>query len=180
MSEKEKKITIYYANYNFYRKYHHNIGNILVHILCIPAIVWSIFGFANKTGQYIGLDQTSYYKFIPSTSIYLSYMLYYYIIAPRKIFWQTFYFYFMILINSNSYYNSSNSITKYLIVQILGWVFQIASHKYLEGNSPALLKGAVQSFITAPIFIVDELVQNLPGTNFALITMIYSLYKLLY
>ena len=107
-------------------------------------------------------------------------MCYYYIIAPRKIFWQTVCFYFILLVNSNSYYNSSNSITKYLIVQILGWVFQIASHKYFEGNSPALLEGAVQSFVTAPIFIVDEINQNLPEINFGLITLIYSIYKLLY
>ena len=105
-------------------------------------------------------------------------MLYYYIIAPNKVYWQTFYFYLIILLNSNSYYDSSNGITKFIAVQLLGWVAQIASHKYLEGNSPALLTGAVQSFITAPIFVVDEIVQNFKTIDLGPVATAYMMYNM--
>ena len=176
----DDKITVYQKNFNFYRKYHNNIGNIIVHILCIPLLVWSIFGLSNGLGAYLGLSQIGYYKYLPSISIYASYMLYYYVIAPKKVFWQTFYLYLIILINSNSYYSGLSTVFKYFIVQILGWVFQIASHKYLEKNSPALLSGIVQSFLTAPIFIVHELVENLSGFSLNYTALFYGLYKIVF
>ena len=180
-SEKTKNsLTTYNQNFIFYKKYHSNIANILVHIFCIPSLVWSIFGIANTLGSYAGLDQQSYLKYIPSNVIYSAYMIYYYIIAPKKVFWQTFYLYLIILINLNSHYNTSTGISTYLIVHILGWVFQIASHKYLEGNSPALLDGIVQSFLTAPIFIVHEVVENIQGFSLKYTLLLYSLYKLFF
>ena len=175
-----KQLTQYEKNFEFYRKYHNNILNILVHIVCIPALVWSIFGLSNNVGLYLGLTQTGLYKFIPSISIYSSYMAYYYIISPKKVFWQTFFLYLILLINANSTYNSSPSLAKYAIVQILGWVFQIASHKYFERNSPALLNGISQSFLTAPIFIVHELVENIEGFGLKYVTLLYVLYKLVF
>ena len=178
MTEQDKQITTYQKNYIFYKNYHSNIANIVVHMVCIPGIVWSLFGLVNKIGQLSGLDQDSYYKFIPSISIYLCYMLYYYIIAPSKVYCQTFYFYLIILINSNSYYSSSNSMSKFIVVQLLGWVAQIASHKYLEGNSPALLTGAAQSFITAPIFVVDEIIQNFKTIDLGPVGLAYTMYNL--
>ena len=76
--------------------------------------------------------------------------------------------------------STSTGISTYLIVHILGWVFQIASHKYLEGNSPALLDGIVQSFLTAPIFIVHEVVENIQGFSLKYTLLLYSLYKLFF
>jgi uncharacterized membrane protein YGL010W len=146
----------------------------MVHSVCIPSIVWSLFGLVNKLGQKLGLDQKSYYKFTPSISIYLCYMIYYLIISPSDVYFQTFYFYLIILINVNM---SNRSTNKFISVQLLGWVLQIASHKYLEGNSPALLSGAMQSFVTAPIFVVDEIVHNFEIINFKYIAFIYIFWK---
>tara|TARA_B100001094_G_scaffold49270_1_gene44699 strand:- start:990 stop:1475 length:486 start_codon:yes stop_codon:yes gene_type:complete len=158
---KEKKIiTIYQRYFQFYKQYHKNDGNVFVHTICIPVLVWSLFGLMNNLGYFVGLQQSSNYKFIPSILIYVSYMIYYYIIAPRKLFWKTVLFYLFVLTNSNSNYKKKSPFY-YLMIHILSWVFQILSHKFLEGNRPALLNGVVQSFLTAPIFVVYELDQIL-------------------
>ena len=170
-----KKLDVYNKNYEFYKKYHNNLGNILVHIICIPYIVWSVFGLSNQLGYFLGLNKNSNIKYLPSISIYSSYMYYYYKIAPKKVFEQTFYFYLILLMKLNYYYDYKS--LKYLVIQILSWIAQIASHKYIEGNSPALLKGLKQSFLTAPIFVVDEIKQQ-NMFNFKKIFLIYSFYKL--
>lgn len=176
----EKEITVYSENFKFYKKYHNNILNVLVHILCIPVLVWSTFGITNTLGRYAGLDQESYMRFLPSTLLYSMYMIYYKIIAPKKVFWQTFYLYLILLININTNYSKTYSGFVYYITHILGWILQIGSHKIFEGNSPALLQGIVQSFITAPIFIVHELVDNIEGFGLRYVALMYSLYKLIF
>ena len=167
----------YKTNFLFYKKYHKNKYNILVHIFCIPSIVWSTFCIVNCIGYMNGLDQESNLKYTPSILVYGSYMGYYYTIASSELFWQTFHFYLMILISANINYSyNSSKIMYYLIIQILSWKLQILSHRYFEGNSPALLSGISQSLLTAPIFIVDEIFQYTPWIKFDLVGMIYRLY----
>ena len=176
----QEQLSTYNTSYNFYKKYHSNLGNIFVHIICIPILVWSIFGISNKLGELLSLNQNLVTRSLPSLLIYLSYMTYYYIIAPNNIFYQTALFYLIILVHLNSFYRNKYSLLFYTLVHIGGWVIQILSHKYLEGNSPALLSGIVQSFLTAPIFIVQELVDNINFFNLTYPAITYLSYKLLF
>ena len=57
------------------------------------------------------------------------------------------------------YYYVNNAWIYSIIIQISSWIIQILSHKYIEGNSPALIEGFVQSFLTAPLFIVVEIME---------------------
>lgn len=172
-----EKSNNYQQKLMFYKNYHKNYINVLVHTLCIPSIVWSIFGLANIFGKHIGIPQLLYYKFMPSILIYTIYMIYYYIIAPRKIFWSTLYFYYAILIESNRSYSININYNIYIYVHILGWIIQIMSHKVFEGNSPALFDGIIQSLTTAPIFIVQELKQIIPYIDIGVVSILYLLYR---
>ena len=176
----QQHLLAYEKSYNFYKKYHSNLGNIFVHIACIPILVWSIFGISNKLGEFLNLNQNSIIRSLPSILIYIMYMIYYYIIAPNNIFYQTSLFYLIILVNLNSFYRNKYGLLFYILIHIGGWILQILSHKYLEGNSPALLNGIVQSFLTAPIFIVQELVDNINFFNLTYPTIVYLSYKLLF
>ena len=176
----QEQLSIYNNSYNFYKKYHSNLGNIFVHIICIPVLVWSIFGISNKLGELLGIDQNSIISSLPSVLIYLLYMIYYYLIAPSNIFYQTVLFYLIILVNLNSFYRNKYALLFYTLIHIGGWILQILSHKYLEGNSPALLDGIVQSFLTAPIFIVQELVENISFFDLTYPAIIYFSYKLIF
>ena len=42
------KLTQLEKDFNFYAYYHSNIYNKLVHIVCIPAITWSLFVILNN------------------------------------------------------------------------------------------------------------------------------------
>ena len=139
------QLIIYKQYFDNYKKYHKNNYNVLVHILCIPSIVWSTFGIVNK------LDTK--YK-TPSITLYLLYMLYYYYFAPTKIFWKTFFFYLYILVHSNYH---STTLRKYIFIQSTGWFLQIISHKVFEKNKPAFYNDLFGSFVTAPIFVVQEI-----------------------
>ena len=148
------QITIYNKHFNNYKKHHKNNYNVLVHLLCIPSIVWSTFGIVNK------LDTK--YK-TPSITLYLLYMLYYYYFAPTKIFWKTFFFYLYILVHSNYH---SYHLKKYIFIKSTGWFLQILSHMYIEKNKPAFYNDLFGSFITAPIFVVQEISDFIKETYF--------------
>ena len=148
---------VYKNNYIFYKKYHKSKYNILVHRICIPIIVWSLFGIVNAIGEHI--HQNSIYNLYPSIIIYSFYILFYYLISAKRLFKYTLCCYTIILLLSIANYKYSN-LSIYITVQILGWIAQIISHKYIEGNAPALSKGIIRSILVAPIFIVDELIDH--------------------
>ena len=75
---------------------------------------------------------------------------------------------FCFLIYSNAYLFSNkiqNSWKWGLLIQILSWVLQLLSHKYIEKNTPAFKDGMVQSFLTAPLFVVVETLEYFTSTQ---------------
>jgi len=90
-------------------------------------------------------------------------MLYYYYFAPTKIFWKTFFFYLYILVHSNYH---SYHLKKYIFIKSTGWFLQILSHMYIEKNKPAFYNDLFGSFITAPIFVVQEISDFIKETYF--------------
>jgi uncharacterized membrane protein YGL010W len=153
---------LYKKYYTFYEQFHQHKYNKLVHIICIPGIVWSIFGLVNHAASHIGYSPNSILT-MPANLIYIAYMLYYYKLgAPIDILRKTMLFYAIILYHSSAFYKSAhiNQRSSFYIfagIQVLSWVFQILSHKVIEKNSPALLSGIKQSVLTAPIFVIEEL-----------------------
>ena len=61
------------SNYEFYKNYHGNIINQWIHILCIPAIVWSTI---------VLLSDYNFHKYNVSTVLLLFYSGYYTILNP--------------------------------------------------------------------------------------------------
>lgn len=144
------KKNVRFDNFTFYKYYHQDRNNVLVHIVCIPAVIWSMFGIINNV-----MTQTnSFKKYILSFLIYIINMLYYYMITSPKLFLKTFVFYLIVLLLS---IKIKGSITFYSIIHIICWIAQFLSYKYLEKKSPALFNGLIRSFTTAPIFIVYEI-----------------------
>ena len=42
------------------------------------------------------------------------------------------------------------------LLHILAWVLQILGHALFENNRPAFMDNLVQSFLMAPIFVLNE------------------------
>ena len=141
-------------NLDFYEKYHQNTFNKIIHILCIPLIVWSFFILIN----YLNINNYSV-LFQPSLLVYLFYTIYYF---KNESYYSIFsaVFYLFILIQSNIFYiNIKNAWFYAILIQVFSWILQLASHKYIEKNSPAFVNGIKQSFLTAPLFIIIDLVK---------------------
>jgi len=157
----------YQTNYQFYQKYHSNIYNKLVHIFCIPGIVYSLLGLLMNLESHWAFKNNTKNKKLLSLLLYGFYMAYYYTIAPNHIFRKTLMFYSSIYIASDMTYNNiSNSVKPFLFIQIVSWALQLLSHRFIEKNSPAFKDGFVQSFLTAPVFVVDEISKFVPKLKF--------------
>tara|TARA_Y100000592_G_C5404444_1_gene284871 strand:+ start:159 stop:614 length:456 start_codon:yes stop_codon:yes gene_type:complete len=135
--------------YKFYNKYHMNMINKLIHILCIPAISWSVC------------------VFLP---FYCSFAL--------MLFYAIFYSYIFMYEIKNTTINEVTAINLYLmiiwlsavifkakcvnhmlytgIVFTLSWIFQFIGHYFFERNRPALFDSLYQSFAMAPLFTFFE------------------------
>ena len=143
-------------DYIFYKKYHKNTINKLIHIWCIPMITWGMFILMN----YFTFLETNSIIYQPSTLLYTFYIsyyiyndLYYGMIAGL--------FYMCILLHANVFFlNIHNAWLYACMANVVGWVLQILSHIYIEKNKPALVDGLKQSFLTAPLFIIIELSES--------------------
>ena len=51
----------------------------------------------------------------------------------------------------------SISFLSAFLIHVSSWIVQILSHKYFEGNAPALTKGLFQAITIAPLFTWYEL-----------------------
>jgi uncharacterized membrane protein YGL010W len=152
-------------DFKFYSDYHSHYLNKIIHIFCIPLICFSLFIFLNYIPYSIQFYDSNY-TFLnvilcikSSFILYISYILYYLYLSPFLGF-SCGLFYLFILISSNLFYYYVNNAWIYSILfQISSWVIQILSHKFIEGNSPAFKDGLIQSFLTAPLFIVVEIIE---------------------
>ena len=170
-SKKRKKMPsifskyYYQTNYQFYKKYHSNFYNKLVHIFCIPGIVYSLLGLLMNLESRFSKGEKN--KKLLSLALYGLYMVYYYMIAPKHIFRKTLMFYSSIYMASDiTFDNMAKSSGLFLAIQILSWALQLLSHRFIEKNSPAFKDGFTQSFLTAPVFVVDEVVKFVPKIKF--------------
>ena len=155
-------------DFAFYDEYHRHPINKLIHIVCIPGICWSLFVFLNNIDYNIPLITNSSQEISPWISectislkpsfiLYLGYIIYYLYLVPCLGSISAL-FYLIILYSSNLFVcNIDESWEIAGIVFVASWILQILGHKCIEGNSPAFLKGFVQSFLTAPLFIVLEI-----------------------
>ena len=101
------------------------------------------------------------------------------IFAPKKIAYKTIFFYLIILTHASKTYWTMpqfKSLYLFLCVHVTSWICQILSHKFIEKNSPALITGFKQSFLTAPIFVVDEIHRAAPKLFFWPFAVVYMLY----
>lgn len=156
------------VSYQFYKKYHQNKINKIIHILCIPLIVWSFSVLLNSFVFNIGLtfnniQQDISYNF--NFNIYLSFILLsqyllFYTIIDINSFIPMFILLYFIWITSYYFFISSQYPYYYsLIINVFSWIMQFIGHGIFEGNRPALMDSIKQAFLMAPLFTYYELKQ---------------------
>ncbi|VVU94706.1 Protein of unknown function (DUF962) [seawater metagenome] len=143
--------------YLFYRNYHKNPVNQLLHIYSIPLLVITI----SIWGSYSGSILDTEWFFLPSefniTAILCClYSIYYIILNPWLGLLMTLILWTIQVFSFLAYKAFPNIWILAVIIHIKSWVIQLLGHSIFEKNKPAFLTGFVQSFLMAPLFVLME------------------------
>lgn len=136
----------------FYRKHHHNTVNVLIHVLCVPLILFSslLLGANHHLGGNIYAN--------PAMVTALGYGVFYTLLdvsfglptIPLLLY--TVYKFSQIVNGANS----SNANKTAVAMFILSWVAQFSGHKWFEKKAPSLFESLVQALVLAPFFVIFE------------------------
>ena len=126
--------------FDFYRSYHQNPYNKMIHFICIPMLSICFLNIANiiKGDKFLLFIYCCYY-FSFGLKIGLIMTNYLILLYNLAIFWRT---------KDVSWRENT------LCLFIFSWIFQFFGH-FIEGNRPALLTGITQAFLEAPLFTVE-------------------------
>lgn len=142
--------TISLPSYVFYRQYHRNKVNKIIHVFCIPMISWSMCALLPPdhalllTLFYVGAYGYLFTTHLSNLGNKTFFLLTSYLLAI----WGSAVV-FRVLV--------SNSDTIAWSLFALSWIMQFVGHWAFEGNRPALLDSMHQSFLMAPMFSFFEL-----------------------
>lgn len=148
------------SSYSFYKKYHKNKINKLIHLFCIPMIVWSFCCILNLITSYNELKFKGKNILITNMDLGLVICIYYlsfYTFMDSKTFLPML-IYLGLIYLSSYYFNLyvANSLIYAVYINIFSWIMQFIGHIFFEKNRPALIDSISQSFLMAPLFSYYE------------------------
>ncbi|KAJ1507345.1 hypothetical protein HMI54_010798 [Coelomomyces lativittatus] len=121
----------------FYASYHSHPVNKWIHIVCVPALVWTVFVFFSTVPAWILLGFYSvYYMCLDSKA----FILYFPCLCAMGY-------------SANQFSYVPHAYTYALMVHVAAWVLQILGHQVFEKRSPAFLDSFSQAFLLAPFFV---------------------------
>lgn len=133
----------------FYKYYHYNTVNVLIHAVFIPIILYSSLAI---------LSDFKIFNWKGNTWVAVVYSVFYiYLSVPTG------------LLFSGIFVAMNTAITNGVLTGtkekwglfFLGWVCQFIGHFKFEGDKPAVFDNLVQSLVLAPYFILFELLFKL-------------------
>ncbi|KAF9222047.1 DUF962-domain-containing protein [Gyrodon lividus] len=147
----------------FYGSYHSHPVNIFIHILGVPALLWSALVLTTLVPLPVVLPTAhhvfnEYLVFDMNTSALVAafYLGYYALLdpvaallyAPQMM---------SSLLTATAYAYRQNGIRNAIIIQVVSWIAQFLGHGLAEGRAPALLDNILGAFVLAPFFVHLEL-----------------------
>ncbi|KAF9247124.1 hypothetical protein BU15DRAFT_58022 [Melanogaster broomeanus] len=151
----------------FYGSYHSHPVNVSIHILGVPALLWSgmvlftlipppavLPSVHHVFNEYLVFDMNT-------TALATAFYLTYYILldpvaallyAPQMM---------LSLLTATAFSYRPNGIRDAVIVQVVSWIAQFLGHGLAEGRAPAVLDNLIGAVILAPFFVHLELLFKL-------------------
>ena len=123
----------------FYQKYHNEWRNILIHFIFVPILLYTGFVIVHNIFPVV------------TFLAFICYSTYYIYLDP--VIGLT---YIPVMLSMMIHINSI-SLTTAILIHVSSWIVQILSHKYFEGNTPALKDGLLQAITIAPLFTWYEM-----------------------
>ncbi|CCH42020.1 putative membrane protein [Wickerhamomyces ciferrii] len=140
----------------FYKSYHYNTINVLIHSIFVPIILFVSSGLlTNLKSDLIPNDyfNASLIMSIGYSAFYLYLDLIGGLIATPILLSSS--IYFTQLTSNETIKSSINHI--FIMLFIISWIVQFIGHGVFEKRAPALLDNLVQALVLAPFFVLFEL-----------------------
>ncbi|THV05454.1 DUF962-domain-containing protein [Dendrothele bispora CBS 962.96] len=147
----------------FYGAYHSNRVNVLIHIVCVPLILWSAQVLASDFSHLSFLPEihhvfNEYLVFdlnIPAIFTFV-YIIYYLILEPVAAL-----LYIpqltLSLLTATAFAQRPDHVSLGGAVHAICWVAQFIGHGFAEKRAPALLDNLLGAVVLAPFFVHLEL-----------------------
>ncbi|KAF8351183.1 hypothetical protein F5887DRAFT_196300 [Amanita rubescens] len=147
----------------FYGAYHSNRINVLIHIICVPILLWTFQVLATelpvpsfvpsahyKINDYLVFDMNI-------SAIHAAiYIVYYFALEPVAAL-----LYLpqltLMLLSATAFAKQPGHITQAAILHGISWIAQFLGHGLAEKRAPALLDNLVGAVVLAPFFVHLEL-----------------------
>jgi uncharacterized membrane protein YGL010W len=151
----------------FYGAYHTNQINILIHIICVPLLVWTFQVLSSEIPlpefiPHIHHEFNQYLVFnLNISTIHAGlYLLYYLALepvaallyAPQLV---------LSLLTATAFSYRSDAVTYAGILHVVSWIAQFLGHGLAEGRAPALLDNLLGAIVLAPFFVHLEILFGL-------------------
>jgi uncharacterized membrane protein YGL010W len=151
----------------FYGAYHSNKVNVLIHMICVPMIVWTGQVMGTKIGMPAFLPKV-HYKFNDYLQFDLNapaiqgalYLAYYYCLEPVAAALYTPQMVLSVL-TATSYATKQGAVSKALVLHLISWIAQFIGHGVAEKRAPALLDNLLGAVVLAPFFVHLEMLFGL-------------------
>lgn len=142
-----------------YGLYHKNRINKIIHWICIPLIIFSLFGLLSLI-NYEFVISGGYYK-INFFGIFIILVLGYYLRLSKKLTLGMLIISLLFagIIDFISLNNKSTLLYLYLGIFILSWIGQFIGHKF-EGKKPAFFKD-LQFLLIGPLWLLSYIYKKL-------------------
>ncbi|AEO65358.1 uncharacterized protein THITE_2149855 [Thermothielavioides terrestris NRRL 8126] len=145
----------------FYGAYHHNRVNVIIHMICVPLILFSAFEIASNYGPFFTLPswlQVPYLEPNLGTFAALTWGGLYLLLEPVAGGALA-----LICLGAAAGTNylrlqdPAGTTRVAVAVHIVCWLLQFIGHGKFEGRAPALLDNLFQAIFLAPLFVWLEL-----------------------
>jgi len=142
----------------FYGAYHSNKTNVLIHILCVPLIVWSFqaiiapFKLTFIPAYHFAFNDYLVFDTNCATLMAVVYIVYYLLLEPVAALLYTPQL-IVTLLTATAFSARDNYQTIAWSVHVICWIAQFVGHGVAEGRAPALLDNLLGAVVLAPFFV---------------------------
>jgi len=148
----------------FYGAYHSNKTNVLIHMICVPILLWT-FQVLTSEFPLPSFIPPLYHEFsrclifelkFPAIMAVL-YISYYLLLEPVAAVLYIPQFTLSLLTATAFSYHQRNSMVWAGILYALSWAAQFIGHGFAEKRAPALIDNALGAVVLAPFFVHLEI-----------------------
>ncbi|KAI0046885.1 DUF962-domain-containing protein [Auriscalpium vulgare] len=151
----------------FYGAYHANPVNIVIHVVCVPIIVWTfkVFLADVPTPSFVPEVHYTFNEYLAfdlnwSVLFAATYLVYYYALEPVAAALYTPQW-ILSTLSAAAFSKTGDHVKIAAVAHGVAWIAQFIGHGVAEGRAPALLDNLLGAVVLAPFFVHLEILFTL-------------------